>query len=421
MEKLFPLLEETSGVCTDTRNISQNCLFIALKGDNFNGNEFADQAINRGAKYAIVDELDKANDSTIFYVNNGLRFLQKLANYHRHKFDIPVVGITGSNGKTSTKELIHTILSKQFNVLYTIGNLNNHIGVPLTLLRLNKTHEIAIIEMGANQPNDIEELCSITDANAGIITNIGKAHLEGFKNLKGVIHTKSQLYKAVAKINGTLFYNIDDSILMDILPTNTENHSYGMMEAEVNGELHELTPYIKMSWSKTGYSSPIIETKMIGKYNFYNFLAAICIGNHYGISEENISEAIADYLPDNNRSQVQKTKKNTIIIDCYNANPTSMSLALESFNLIDHPKKIAIIGDMLELGPDGIEEHQKVIEYCLDKEIPIFTIGPLFRSINETGFLNTSEIEQVLSNLEDCLILLKGSRGIRLEKLIPIL
>lgn len=275
--------------------------------------------------------------------------------------------------------------------------------------------------MGANQPNDIEELCSITDANAGIITNIGKAHLEGFKNLKGVIHTKSQLYKAVEKINGTLFYNIDDSILMDILPTNTENHSYGMMEAEVNGELHELTPYIKMSWSKTGYSSPIIETKMIGKYNFYNFLAAICIGNHYGISEENISEAIADYLPDNNRSQVQKTKKNTIIIDCYNANPTSMSLALESFNLIDHPKKIAIIGDMLELGPDGIEEHQKVIEYCLHKEIPIFTIGPLFRSINETGFLNTSEIEQVLSNLEDCLILLKGSRGIRLEKLIPIL
>jgi UDP-N-acetylmuramoyl-tripeptide--D-alanyl-D-alanine ligase len=421
MEKLFPLLEETSGVCTDTRNISQNCLFIALKGDNFNGNEFADQAINLGAKYAIVDELEKANNSTIFYVNNGLLFLQKLANHHRHKFDIPVVGITGSNGKTSTKELIHTILSKQFNVLYTIGNLNNHIGVPLTLLRLNKTHEIAIIEMGANQPNDIEELCSITDANAGIITNIGKAHLEGFKNLEGVIHTKSQLYKAVGKINGTLFYNIDDSILMDILPTNTENHSYGMVEAEVNGELHELTPYIKMSWSKNDYSSPIIETKMIGKYNFYNFLAAICIGNHYGVSEENISEAIADYLPDNNRSQVQKTKKNTIIIDCYNANPTSMSLALESFNLIDHPKKIAIIGDMLELGPDGIEEHQNVIEYCLNKEIPIFTIGPLFRSINETGFVNTSEIEQVLSNLEDCLILLKGSRGIRLEKLIPIL
>jgi UDP-N-acetylmuramoyl-tripeptide--D-alanyl-D-alanine ligase len=421
MEKLFPLLEETSGVCTDTRNISQNCLFIALKGDNFNGNEFADQAINLGAKYAIVDELEKANNSTIFYVNNGLLFLQKLANHHRHKFDIPVVGITGSNGKTSTKELIHTILSKQFNVLYTIGNLNNHIGVPLTLLRLNKTHEIAIIEMGANQPNDIEELCSITDANAGIITNIGKAHLEGFKNLEGVIHTKSQLYKAVGKINGTLFYNIDDSILMDILPTNTENHSYGMVEAEVNGELHELTPYIKMSWSKNDYSSPIIETKVIGKYNFYNFLAAICIGNHYGVSEENISEAIADYLPDNNRSQVQKTKKNTIIIDCYNANPTSMSLALESFNLIDHPKKIAIIGDMLELGPDGIEEHQNVIEYCLNKEIPIFTIGPLFRSINETGFVNTSEIEQVLSNLEDCLILLKGSRGIRLEKLIPIL
>ncbi|MDO7610549.1 MAG: UDP-N-acetylmuramoyl-tripeptide--D-alanyl-D-alanine ligase, partial [Crocinitomicaceae bacterium] len=196
---------------------------------------------------------------------------------------------------------------------------------------------------------------------------------------------------------------------------------YGMTQANITGILHELTPYISMSWSKKNYSSPTIETKMIGKYNFYNFLAAICIGNHFGISQENISKAISEYLPDNQRSQVQKTEKNTLIVDCYNANPTSMALALESFKLIDHNKKIAIIGDMLELGPDGIEEHKIVINYCIDNEIPFFTVGPLFKSIYETGFMNTNEIEKILANIEDCLILLKGSRGIRLEKLIPVL
>lgn len=421
MEKLFSFLDETSGVSTDTRNISPNCMFVALKGENFNGNTFAQQAIEKGAKYAIVDEIDKANNKTIFYVSNGLTFLQRLSNYHRNKFNIPVIGITGSNGKTSTKELIQTILSKQLNVLYTIGNQNNHIGVPLTLLRLNKTHEIAIIEMGANQPNDISELCEMTQPNFGIITNIGKAHLEGFKNLEGVINTKSALFNSVQKVNGTLFYNSDDDLLTSILPSNTKNHSYGVSDAEINGTMHELTPYIRMNWSKMNYSSPIIETQMIGKYNFYNFLAAICIGDFFGVSETNISNAIAEYVPDNNRSQVQKTNKNTLIIDCYNANPTSMSLALESFYLIEHPKKIAIIGDMLELGADGIIEHESVLNYCIEQEIAFFTVGPLFKSIHDNGFMNTNEIEQILSNLEDCLILLKGSRGIRLEKLIEVL
>jgi UDP-N-acetylmuramoyl-tripeptide--D-alanyl-D-alanine ligase len=418
---LFDLFNETSGVSTDTRNIEEDCMFIALKGGNFNGNLFAQEAINKGAKYAIVDEEDKANGQEIFYVENGLLFLQNLANYHRTKFDIPVIGITGSNGKTSTKELIHTILSTQYNVLYTIGNLNNHIGVPLTLLRLNNEHQIAIIEMGANQPNDIEELCKISEPNHGIITNIGKAHLEGFKNLRGVIKTKSALYHSVNTKQGTLFYNTDDQILTPILPSNTKNHSYGTANGEIQGVLNELTPYIRMNWSKTDYSSPIIETKMIGKYNFYNFLAAICIGNHFKVTEVNICKAIEGYIPDNNRSQVQKTVKNTLIVDCYNANPTSMFLALESFYLIDHPKKIAIIGDMLELGADGIMEHENVIQYCIDNEIDFFTVGPLFRSINENGFMNTKEIETILANIEDCLIMLKGSRGIRLEKLIDVL
>ncbi len=421
MDKLFALFYETSGVSTDTRNIQENCMFIALKGGNFNGNLFAQEALDKGAKYAIVDEVDKANDQDIFYVDNGLIFLQKLANYHRNKFDIPVIGITGSNGKTSTKELIHTILSTQFNVLYTIGNLNNHIGVPLTLLRLTNEHDIMIVEMGANQPDDITELCEIAEPDHGIITNIGKAHLEGFKNLEGVIKTKSALYHSVSAKQGTVFYNTDDQVLTPILPSNTKNHSYGIANAETQGILHELTPYIRMNWSKTDYSSPIIETKMIGKYNFYNFLAAICIGNHFDVTEENICKAIQGYIPDNNRSQVQKTDKNTLIVDCYNANPTSMSLALESFHLIDHPKKIAIIGDMLELGADGIMEHENVIQYCINNEIDFFTVGPLFKSINENGFMNTNEIETILSNLEDCLIMLKGSRGIRLEKLINVL
>ena len=421
MDKLFGLFNETSGVSTDTRNIEEDCMFIALKGGNFNGNLFAQEAIDKGAKYAIVDEEDKANGQEIFYVENGLLFLQKLANYHRNKFDIPVIGITGSNGKTSTKELIHTILSTQFNVLYTIGNLNNHLGVPLTLLRLTDKHQIAIIEMGANQPNDIEELCKISEPNHGIITNIGKAHLEGFKNLEGVIKTKSALYHSVSFKQGTLFYNTDDQILTPILPSNTQNHSYGTANGEIQGVLNELTPYIRMNWSKTDYSSPIIETKMIGKYNFYNFLAAICIGNHFNVTEVNICKAIKGYIPDNNRSQVQETDKNTLIVDCYNANPTSMFLALESFHLIDHPKKIAIIGDMLELGADGIMEHENVIQYCIDNEIDFFTVGSLFKSINENGFMNTKEIEIILSNLEDCLIMLKGSRGIRLEKLIDVL
>lgn len=421
MDKLFSLFNETSGVSTDTRNIEEDCMFIALKGGNFNGNLFAQEAIDKGAKYAIVDEEDKANGQEIFYVENGLLFLQNLANYHRNKFDIPVIGITGSNGKTSTKELIHTILSTQYNVLYTIGNLNNHIGVPLTLLRLTDEHQIAIIEMGANQPNDIEELCKISEPNHGIITNIGKAHLEGFKNLEGVIKTKSALYHSVSFKQGTLFYNTDDQILTPILPSNTQNHSYGTANGEIQGVLNELTPYIRMNWSKTDYSSPIIETKMIGKYNFYNFLAAICIGNHFNVTEVNICKALEGYIPDNNRSQVHETDKNTLIVDCYNANPTSMFLALESFHLIDHPKKIAVIGDMLELGADGIMEHENVIQYCIDNEIDFFTVGPLFRSINENGFMNTKEIETILANIEDCLIMLKGSRGIRLEKLIDVL
>ena len=280
MEQLYEFFKETSGICTDSRNIEKDSFFVALKGANFNGNKFALNALEKGAKYAIVDESEYANDSRIFLVNNGLVFLQNLAKYHRAQFNIPIIGITGSNGKTSTKELIATVLTQKFNTLSTKGNLNNHIGVPLTLLQMNKEHELAIIEMGANQHGDIAELCEIASPTHGIITNIGKAHLEGFGDLKGVVETKRALYTAVQSVTGTIFYNEDDDLLKSLLNSTTENISYGRQSAAIQGDLVELNPFIKMSWKSSRYTSEILQTNMIGSYNFYNFLAAICIGYH---------------------------------------------------------------------------------------------------------------------------------------------
>ena len=312
MSELFSLFYETTGICTDTRNILSDSLFIALKGHNFNGNLFAENAIEKGARFAIVDQKEFADEHKIFFVPNTLNFLQDLARYHRAKFNIPVIGITGSNGKTSTKELMYSVLSKKFNTLATQGNLNNHLGVPFTLLRMTKEHEMAIIEMGANQPGDIQELCEIASPTHGIITNIGKAHLEGFGDLEGVVKTKSALYQSVRKQNGVLFYNEDDKLIKSLLDNTTENISYGKENAVITGRILELTPYISMSWKSSAYRSGNINTNMVGNYNFYNFLAAIVIGNYFGIKERDISDAIATYKPENKRSQVLETKKKHI-------------------------------------------------------------------------------------------------------------
>ncbi|MFM6935129.1 MAG: UDP-N-acetylmuramoyl-tripeptide--D-alanyl-D-alanine ligase, partial [Flavobacteriales bacterium] len=306
MEKLFDLFKHCDGVSTDTRNITKDSLFVALKGTNFNGNTFAEEAIQQGAKFAIVDEPQYADDVHIFAVTDSLYFLQKLANHHRAKFNIPVIGITGSNGKTSTKELVHAVLSKKYNTLYTIGNLNNHIGVPLTLLRLNSSHEIAIIEMGANKPGDIAELCDIAEPTHGIITNIGKAHLEGFKDFQGVLQTKTELYASILKQSGILFACMDDEVLMNAcknypLPLIT----YGSHpEALIVGELNQLDPFVHFSWHNHDYHSPILDTHLVGKYNFNNFLAAIAFGNVFDVPMEDINDAISNYIPQNNRSQV---------------------------------------------------------------------------------------------------------------------
>jgi UDP-N-acetylmuramoyl-tripeptide--D-alanyl-D-alanine ligase len=428
MKNLFELFYETSGVCTDTRKIEKDCLFICLKGDNFNGNTFANQAIEAGAKFVIVDEHQFANSSSIHFVENSLLFLQQLANYHRKKFQIPFIGITGSNGKTSTKELINEVLSKKYNVLATIGNLNNHIGVPLTLLRLTEDHEIAIIEMGANRFKDIEELCQIAEPTHAIITNIGKAHLEGFGNFEGVLKTKKELYDSIEKINGAIIYNSDDSILENNLPKNITLLSYGTEEdADIKGALIGLTPYVKLIWKQNNYSSPVLETKMVGKYNFYNYLAAISFGVCFDVPFEQINQAICNYTPENNRSQVKKTPKNTLILDCYNANPTSMRSALESFAMLNQGNKLFIIGDMLELGEQAINEHRNILSFIENNHLSGYTVGKLFKEQSSNNILQSFETAEELRNhlethpIENTFVLLKGSRGIKLEILENVL
>jgi UDP-N-acetylmuramoyl-tripeptide--D-alanyl-D-alanine ligase len=314
------------------------------------------------------------------------------------------------------------VLSKKYRVLATQGNLNNHIGVPLTLLQLHKDHEIAIIEMGANRFKDIEELCLIAEPTHGIITNIGKAHLEGFGGFDGVLKTKKELYEAIEKIKGTIVYNSDDMILTDQLPAEIQTLSYGTEEAaQTKGLLIGLNPYVKLSYQYLGYSSPVLETKMVGKYNFYNYLAAIAFGQLFHVPNELINDAISEYSPENNRSQVKKTEKNTLILDCYNANPTSMRSALESFAMIEHPAKLFIIGDMLELGEQSEAEHKIVLDFIEKNHLFGFTVGPIFEKIESmnvrNSFNNRNEaLAHFESNeLKDSLILLKGSRGIGLE------
>ena len=371
----------------------------------------------------IVDENEFNVADNIFVVDNSLKFLQDLAKHHRTKFSIPVIGITGSNGKTSSKELINAVLSKKYKVLATEGNLNNHIGVPLTLLKITEEHDIAIIEMGANKYKDIEELCEIATPNFGIITNIGKAHLEGFKNYEGVLKTKLELYTSIKKINGDLIINGDDQSLLDNVPADIKTFSYSQgNNSDIIGKLINLSPFVEMEWSTKNYQSGMISTQMIGKYNFYNFLAAIAFGVRFGVSPEEINEAISKYSPSNNRSQVKETSRNTLILDCYNANPTSMQSALESFAMINHPKKLFIIGDMLELGTESEQEHQNILNLATKLNLFGYVVGPIFSKIAEKDFIyfaSTLEATDFFkkNTVSDSLILLKGSRGIGLEKL----
>jgi UDP-N-acetylmuramoyl-tripeptide--D-alanyl-D-alanine ligase len=429
MQELFNLFYECSSISTDSRKIQKDVLYISLKGDNFNGNAFAEDAIRKGANYAIVDEREYADNEKIFYVENGLIFIQRLANYHREKFNIPVIGITGSNGKTTTKELIANVLSKKLNILFTQGNLNNHIGVPLTLLQLSNEHDIAIIEMGASKLKDIKELTDIANPTHGIITNIGAAHIEGFGSYEGVLKTKKELYDAIESVGGTLFYNEDDEVLMSNLPKGIEAISYGTSkDSTIHGQLLEFIPEVEFKWSKDDYHSEPIKTKIIGKYNFYNMLAAICIGDYFEIDPELINKGISEYKSSNNRSQILKTKNNTLILDAYNANPTSVKSAIESFSMMKSDEKFFILGDMLELSKESTRFHQEIISLTKKLKLQGIFVGSIYSDIAKSdddimAFQTTDAAKEFLGTASPKrnLILLKGSRSIKLEVLKEVL
>lgn len=431
MESLFSLFYQSSGVCTDTRNIKPDSLFIALKGANFDGNEFVLQALENGARYAITSRQKLADNKSIFFVEDTLLFIQNLGRFHRRKFNIPVIGITGSNGKTTTKELVYAVLSSKFNTLCTKGNLNNHLGVPFTLLELNANHEVAIIEMGANKPGDIKELVEIAEPTCGLITGIGAAHIEGFGSLEGVIKTKSEMYDFLKIQQGLIFYNSSDEILKKLIGNYFSTFTYGVNDvAQVQARLDKMTPYLNFSWRVAGGTWNSVAAKMVGAYNLNNYLAAVALGVHFGLEHDAISHALEHYVPENNRSQVTETGRNTLIMDAYNANITSMKAALESFDAVERDKKAVVLGDMRELGALSAEAHQEIVDWLVDKSYLKFLVGEEFSKTNaiqiEKGFRhfpNTKSLIEYLKSepIQEYFILVKGSRGIALEGVLEVL
>lgn len=426
IEEIYKIFIEHPKVCTDTRQVVKGSIFFALKGENFNGNKYCEDAIAKGCEWAVSDE--KKGDR-IIKVDDVLKTLQDLAQFHRRKMKAKVIGITGSNGKTTTKELMNSILSESNKVLATEGNLNNHIGVPLTLLKVTDKHEIAIIEMGANQPGDIAELCEIAMPEWGVITNIGKAHLEGFGSIETTLETKSALYKSVYKSGGKIFLNADDPLLKKACP---ERHpvTYGVQAKSIDiyGIVEEEHPKLKVSWSNFSYHSPTIETTLFGAYNIYNILAAVSVANELGMSHKNINDGIRKYVPNNNRSQIIKTNNNTLLMDAYNANPASMEMAIKSFKSRNAPNSMLILGDMNELGESSNEEHKKIIDLVKSTEFPAFFVGEKFLKNQQPSeliqyFEERKEVEEHLkkNKIKDHFILLKASRSIGLEKLESLL
>jgi UDP-N-acetylmuramoyl-tripeptide--D-alanyl-D-alanine ligase len=418
-------------ISTDTRNIIPGSLFFALKGTNFNANQFAEEALKAGAAYSIIDEEVYKKDERYILVKDVLTALQGLAKHHRKQLNIPIIGITGTNGKTTTKELLSSVLTQQFKTFATKGNLNNHIGVPLSILAIDEQTEIAIIEMGANHPKEIAFLCELAQPTHGLITNVGKAHLEGFGGLEGVKKSKAELYDFLAENNGTLFLQKDNPDLLEMASARNFNEviTYGFFDSDIYGRVLERDPTLWISWTKKEYSTQV-RTQITGAYNLENILAAICIGDYMGIDPELINEGLRNYVPLNNRSQLLKTKKNTIICDYYNANSSSMEAALENFNsLKSYPKKVIILGDMFELGHETYREHEHIINKAMfvNADACIF-VGEAFyahkKDIQGVQFFETTQgaIDFLKEKpLLDALILLKASRGMAFENIIEIL
>lgn len=420
--QLHQLFLTHSKVSTDTRKIPENCIFFALKGANFNGNEYAAQALQKGAVYAVVDE-DKyhTSDKTIL-VDDVLQSLQELATFHRTYCEAKVVSLTGSNGKTTTKELINAVLSKKYRTVATKGNLNNHIGVPLTLLSITPDTEFAIVEMGANHKKEIEFLCGIAQPDFGYITNFGKAHLEGFGNEEGVVIGKSELYEYLIANGKSVFMNADDPIQLEKLGSyinkfgfSTERHNYFKIE------FLGANPFVKIKVEDFE-----IQTKLIGSYNFTNCCAAIVIGKFFNVPLANIKQALEFYEPDNNRSQLLEKNGHHIILDAYNANPTSMMAALENFKSMNAERKIAFLGDMFELGETAVKEHQNIADLAADMHFDaVFLVGKNFGGTT-TSLPTFDSYESLVAHLKEFpldkgTLLIKGSRGMALERLLDII
>lgn len=427
--ELYQIYLKHRNICTDTRKITKSCLFFALKGENFDANTFASKAIEAGAAFAIIDDERYAASDKCILVEDVLCALQELSVFHRKQLKIPVIGITGTNGKTTTKELIRSVLSQHCRTIATDGNLNNHIGVPLSLLAIGDDCDIAIIEMGANHQKEIAFLCSLAQPGYGLITNVGKAHLEGFGGVEGVKIGKGELYEYLAQTNGTVFINTDNPTLVDMSRDREVIKVVGYGKGATNfvsGGLKELSPFLTIEWQLKGREDAVFtaESNLPGTYNFENILAAICIGSFFKLSPDQINQGIKAYQPKNNRSQILKTENNTLICDYYNANPSSMVVALDNLHAVPAENKVIILGDMFELGLDSSMEHRSIVEKVreITASRKIF-IGEEFYKLKDKSaefYRTTYDASLALQKtpLTGSTILLKGSRGMKLEDLI---
>lgn len=421
IEQLYDIFLKANHVNTDTRSIQKNDLFFALSGPNFNGNKFAVEALKKGAYAAVIDDKDFINEHTIL-VEDTLETLQQLATYHRKQLNLPIIALTGSNGKTTTKELINSVLSKKYNTTATLGNLNNDIGVPLTLLSITKETEIGIVEMGANHLKEIKQLASIALPDYGYITNFGKAHLEGFGGIEGVIKGKSELYDHLRARQKTAFINSEDKTQLEQAGT-IKKHTFSQKDnSDTCIKLIEAKPNVYVK-----YKGLEIKSNLIGAYNFNNIAAAICIGGYFNVNKDDIKDAIESYIPTNNRSQIVNKNSNKIILDAYNANPTSMKAALENFNQLNATEKTIFIGDMFELGNSSNEEHQKIIDYIDTLNFNnIYILGEHFSKTKHSSNIHSYKDFKAFSEdfnkkLTNNTILIKGSRGMALERILELL
>lgn len=421
------LFQPLKNISTDSRKIKPGDIYFALRGEHFNGNDFADHALKSGASFAVVDDPDLPRNEKFILVENVLQTLQELSVYHRQQFSIPVIAITGTNGKTTTKELTNIILSQKYNTISTKGNLNNHIGVPVTLLSITRQTEIAIVEMGANHPGEIDFLCQLSSPGYGLITNVGKAHLEGFGSLEGVLQTKTELYRFLQTNNGIVFLNQDNDLLKPHAAGITQV-TYGVESGNVMSA-QEITadPFVRLLLRANGQEIHI-NSRLPGKYNAQNILAAACIGSYFGVDLSQIKSAVESYQPSNNRSQIIRTNKNRLLLDAYNANPSSMEQALTEFAGSWDGEKVLILGDMMELGTESDREHQAILELIRNKGFQeVYLVGSIFtRNNTERNWhcFQDSELATIWLDhhqIQNKTILIKGSRSVRLEILAEVL